>query len=275
MLDQAQREMSTHYTQEFYKDLEEVSQRSAREIVPIIIKLVNCPSVVDVGCGTGEWLSVFRECGVENVLGIDGTYVDASLLKIPPDQFFAADLRQPLDLEQSFDLAVSLEVAEHLPAECADVFVGSLVRLSKVVLFSAAVPFQDGTGHINEQWPEYWIDRFRRFGYTSVDCLRPLLWHNSNVAWWYRQNIMLFIQETALAGHPHIQSQLQNGNLYSLPLVHPELYSYHTSKNMTLSADLAALSATIERPSVRRFILLRDRLAKIKHSIFGRGFHGR
>lgn len=34
---------------------------SARAIVPHIVTLVEPSSVIDVGCGEGAWLSVFRE----------------------------------------------------------------------------------------------------------------------------------------------------------------------------------------------------------------------
>jgi 2-polyprenyl-3-methyl-5-hydroxy-6-metoxy-1,4-benzoquinol methylase len=65
-------------------------------------------------------------------------------------------LIQPLDLEKEFDLVVSLEVAEHLPASAADQFVNTLVKHGKKILFSAAIPGQGGQDHLNEQWPDYW-----------------------------------------------------------------------------------------------------------------------
>ena len=63
------------------------------------------------------------------------------------------DLAQPLQIDRRFDLALSLEVAEHLPPECGSEFVQTLTDLSSVILFSAAIPFQGGTDHLNEQWP--------------------------------------------------------------------------------------------------------------------------
>src|SRR6266511_1612991 len=159
---------ATLYTDEFYRDHLEVSRRSARAMVA----LVRPRSVVDVGCGLGPWLAVFREHGVSDVQGIDGAWVDRSKLIIPEDRFLAVDVRRPIQLERRFDLAVSMEVAEHLPGECAPVFVDSLARLAPVVLFSAAIPFQGGVGPINEQWPEYWAEHFARNGYAVIDCIR-------------------------------------------------------------------------------------------------------
>lgn len=89
---------------------------------------------MDVGCGDGTWLSIFEANGIENFLGIDGSYVDLELLQIPQNCFMAYDLSQPLPSDRTFDLAVSLEVAEHLPAASAPGFVNSLTQLSPIVL---------------------------------------------------------------------------------------------------------------------------------------------
>jgi hypothetical protein len=63
---------------------------------------------------------------------------------------------------RTFDLAICLEVAEHLPPEAAEGFIDSLTRLAPVVLFSAAITFQVGNQHLNGQWPDYWATLFRR-----------------------------------------------------------------------------------------------------------------
>ena len=113
------------YTDHFYLRQRDGSRRSAAAIIPLVLDLVPARSVVDVGCGVGTWLSVFIDRGVADVLGVDGGYVDRALLEIRPERFIAADLRKPLRSGRAFDLAVSLEVAEHLPAECAATFVGT------------------------------------------------------------------------------------------------------------------------------------------------------
>ena len=106
----------------------------------------------------------------------------------------AGDLAQPLQIDRRFDLALSLEVAEHLPPECGSEFVQTLTDLSSVILFSAAIPFQGGTDHLNEQWPEYWADRFDARGYVPIDCIRRRIWRNEDVEWWYAQNLMFFVR---------------------------------------------------------------------------------
>jgi 2-polyprenyl-3-methyl-5-hydroxy-6-metoxy-1,4-benzoquinol methylase len=152
------------YTNDYYDALREGARRSARVVVPLVLGLVPARSVIDVGCGRGTWLAVFRAHGVEEVRGVDGDYVDRGRLEIPADRFEAHDLTRPLRPAGRFDLAVSLEVAEHLPAEAADAFVGSLTLLAPVVLFSAAAPYQGGEGHVNERWPAYWAGRFAARG---------------------------------------------------------------------------------------------------------------
>jgi len=165
-----------------------------REVVPIIMELINPKSVLDVGCGTGTWLKVFAENGVENYLGVDGDFVDKNQIKIPLSKFKVHDLRQDLKLDTKFDLVISLEVAEHLPESCAYDFVNSLVRHGEVIVFSAAIPRQGGQNHLNEQWPEYWREKFEIHGYYFHDIIRPLIWDNEKIEWWYRQNIFLIIK---------------------------------------------------------------------------------
>ena len=120
-----------------------------------------------------------------------------------------------LKLNDAFDLAISMEVAEHLPERCAEPFVESLTRLADVVLFSAAVPFQGGIGHVNEQWGSYWVALFRNRGYTAVDIIRKRIWNDDQIPYWYRQNTLLFVKDGKLdeldfSSHPtdHIPAEL-------------------------------------------------------------------
>jgi SAM-dependent methyltransferase len=195
------------YPDEYYDWLLEGSRRSARVVVPIVMELVRPKRVVDVGCGFGTWLAVFRDHGAEEILGIDGEYVNQQRLEIAAHEFLVCDLCRPTAVERRFDLAVSLEVAEHLPEESADAFVAFLTTLAPVVLFSAAIPGQGGKNHVNEQWPEYWAARFEERRYRMFDYIRNRIWDSPDVEWWYAQNILLFSRahipappESAVAG---------------------------------------------------------------------------
>jgi SAM-dependent methyltransferase len=212
------------YDREFFERLDAGARRSARVIVPLVLGLVPARSVVDVGCGQGTWLSVFRESRVDDFLGIDGTYVDRDRLRIPSERFEARDLAQPFALQRTFDLAVSLEVAEHLPAESADAFIASLTRLAPVVLFSAAAPHQGGQHHVNEQWPDYWAACFAAHSFVPVDCLRRAVWQNPDVEWWYAQNSFLYVRRDRLEVDAALRRQAESAGPDALPLVHPRRY---------------------------------------------------
>jgi SAM-dependent methyltransferase len=121
--------------------------------------------MIDVGCGTGTFLASFRQAGFD-VVGVE----------------YSARLRarcarkglvvHPFDLSQGtlpppgapFDFALSTEVAEHIPPQYADAMVAYLCQLSDVIVFTAAPPGQGGTGHVNEQPRQYWIEKFAAHG---------------------------------------------------------------------------------------------------------------
>jgi hypothetical protein len=173
--------------------------------------------VLDVGCGTGAWVAEWLRLGVSDAFGLDGDYIAPGMLAIPPANFGSVDLNEGFDLGRRFDLVSTLEVAEHLPADRAEVFVESLVRHSDTVLFSAAIPGQGGYGHVNEQWPSYWASRFADHGLLPATVLRPLTWLDREIEPWYRQNTLLFMTEQ--------QATLLDTDLDAGPLdvVHPEL----------------------------------------------------
>ena len=145
--------VKTPYDENFYRAQKDGSYRSAELTIPILFNWLPKPkTVVDVGCGLGTWLAVFKQQGAE-VTGVDGAYVNKDMLYIGKEEFFEADLENESITNDGrrFDLAVSLEVAEHLSAKRAPTFIHDLTSLSDVVFFSAAVPLQGGTNHINEQ----------------------------------------------------------------------------------------------------------------------------
>lgn len=180
-------------------------------------------SVVDVGCGVGGWLSVFQRNGIKDVWGLDGDWVRTEQLRITPEKFHRIQLESPFRLDRGFDMAISLEVAEHLSENSALGFVQSLTRLAPLVVFSAALPMQGGTNHRNEQWPDFWASLFNRTGYQVFDVIRPRIWSLDDVCYWYRQNMLVFVDRqdsslmNALAG---IAAECPDP---PLNLVHPEL----------------------------------------------------
>jgi SAM-dependent methyltransferase len=251
------------YDAEFYNDQCNGSLNSAKIILPLVLKILpKINSAVDLGCGRGTWLSVLKELGVDEIKGYDGQWVESDMLLIPEHCFTPAELDKKMTFERKYDLAISLEVAEHLPEESAKEFIKTLTTASNIVLFSAAIPHQGGVNHINEQWQKYWHTLFASMGYIGIDCLRNMIWDNPEIDWWYRQNIILYI-------HREI---LQNTDMYKgydkknkqMNLVHPELYL----KTINLLDDASIYTMplrTLYKIGARRTI------KKIFGGIFGNG----
>ncbi|WP_367159077.1 class I SAM-dependent methyltransferase [Helicobacter sp.] len=168
-------------------------------------------SIIDIGCGVGTWLKAWQDIKPNiRIFGIDGNDVDERLFYISQKDYYKrVDLRKNADEvfkivcqdsgakyeAKPFDLAESLEVAEHLEAQYAKNFIDLLTKFSDIVLFSAAIPYQGGTDHFNEQPPKYWADLFSEFGYVCFD-IRKNFWNNEKICFWYRQNLLLFVHQT-------------------------------------------------------------------------------
>lgn len=183
----------TTYDETFYNVINDGSLRSARTVVPDIMSAIQPKTVIDFGCGEGAWLSVFKEHGAQ-VLGVDGTYVDRKRLLIDDTEFLAYNLGDVAELNVGHsDLAISLEVAEHLPESRADWFVRTLTEHADVILFSAAIPGQGGTNHVNEQWPSYWAQKFWENNYEFSMALRWRYWDLpvEAIEPWYAQNLAI------------------------------------------------------------------------------------
>lgn len=217
---------------------------SAKEVVPLLMELFQPKSVIDVGCGLGEWLHVFQNAGIEQVLGLNGSWVKLENLFINPNFFQEINLINPKPIQGKFDLILCLEVAEHLPKSSAETLVEFLISLGNTIIFSAAIPGQGGQNHINEQWPSYWADLFSKHGFKFYDTIRPKIWDKPNIKWWYRQNMFL------------VSNQKMNISSSHLSLVHPELHLNEVRKNHKMENGLLGLkySSNILIKSLKQFI---------------------
>ena len=183
----------TQYNKQFYSVREKAAVQSAEQVVPIVLEHLKPSCIIDIGCGNGCWLSAFAKQGVNDYMGVDGGAVDSENLLISPEHFSSADLsKETYTPGRRYDLVVSLEVAEHIPEDKADSFIEMLTGLGDTVLFSAAIPGQGGVGHVNEQWQSYWAAKFKSAGYEALDIVRPLIWENPKVSYWYKQNILVY-----------------------------------------------------------------------------------
>ena len=198
---------STPYDNRFFDDIDRASLSSAEAVVPLVRDLVPARTVVDVGCGRGAWLRTFKAHGAETISGYDGAYVDPAKLLIPRDAFTAIDLSAPLTITGRYDLAVCLEVGEHLPQRSARSLVQTLCQLAPAILFSAAVPGQGGTHHINEQWPHFWAHLFEERGFVRLDPIRRQVFSDPRVATHYKQNAFLYVDRNLVATNERLREE--------------------------------------------------------------------
>lgn len=203
------------YNSDFYATIRPGIKQSAAALVPILVEEFEIKSddrIIDVGCGEGHWALEFANHGCE-VIGLDGPYHPD-----PPlgTRFLPHNLSQPLPehLVGRFEVAVCLEVAEHLQPKRAASFVAELCALAPLVIFSAAIPGQGGTGHLNEQWPDYWAKLFQANGFSVDGDLRYRIWDDERIENWYRQNLLVAWSS------PRAQAMT-----LPLRLVHPVLWS--------------------------------------------------
>ena len=212
------------YDEQFFAHQVDGSIRSASQLVPMILELHgSARSVIDVGCGTGSWLSQYAANGIEDYLGVDGFLPSEEMLRVPAERTESHDLRLPLELGRRFDVVQSMEVAEHLPAEAAETFVKTLTSLGDFIVFGAAVPGQGGTHHINEQWQSYWVAQFREQGYVPLDILRHHVWYETGVEWWYTQNTIIYVNTQ----NPNLLREVRNRASEMTPIldvVHPACF---------------------------------------------------
>ena len=222
------------YSRDFFAHISGGSDASSRALVPMILDIQPARSMVDVGCGTGVWVNAFVQCGVTGAIGLDGNYVERNQLAIEDNRFIAQDLNRELDTADlcrrfcdkeagRFDLAMSLEVAEHLVPARATSLVRDLCALSDVVLFGAATPFQGGAGHVNERWQSWWARKFADNGYDAFDVLRREIWAMPDVAWWYKQNTIFYVKKNSPA-HARFAARFPNASGTMFDIVHPELF---------------------------------------------------
>jgi SAM-dependent methyltransferase len=222
----------------FYEWMKVGSRQSAKLVVPHLMELVEPKSVVDVGCGTGSWLEVFREHGVGDVLGYDADGVPRSLLEIAEEEFRVADVTREIEPERRFDLALCLEVAQFNPKDAAARIVANLTALAPVVLFSAGIPGQGGGGE-NQRWPPYWARHFEDHGFVCVDCVRPRIWEEPDVKSWYVQNMLLFADRGLLDSRPRLAHEYELAKDRPLSLVHPRVFKTQRGRVVRLEAELA------------------------------------
>lgn len=226
------------YNETFFsnrRDKTIVSSEIIWNILFFYLKNRNLTSVIDVGCGTGIWLAVSKKIGIKNILGIDGKWVNQNMLEINPNEFQVHDLsKKRWSLKKRFDIALCIEVAEHLPQHMGFELIRMLTEVSEIVVFSSAIKYQGGTGHINEQPQHYWAREFEKYGYCCIDIIRPNVWEDNRVNVIYKQNMLVYIKkESSLC--VEMQKYIISEN-FDIDRIHPDLFSTRmNSKNKIMT----------------------------------------
>lgn len=170
------------YDEAFYIEEGRVARESAGPVADwYMTTYPTTRTVIDVGCGTGEWAYAFHQRGCW-VMGVD--YYSPPELHVvgvlPVDLIFGYPCR-------GYDLAICLEVAEHLHESSADRLVFGLTEANQV-LFSAATPGQPGVDHVNCKPHEYWHDLFAQYDMTPTH-IGPQF---PQIADFYQRNMYLY-----------------------------------------------------------------------------------
>jgi SAM-dependent methyltransferase len=200
-------------------------------------------SVLDIGCGHGDWLRVAMELGITDVIGCDGPWIDPAQVLIPRDNFRCEKLDRVLSFDRKFDLVLCTEVGEHLPQTHADLLIETITSHADLVFFGAAIPHQGGFRHINEQWQSWWVQQFDERGFHAFDLIRPLVW-NEPVDFWYKQNNFVYVRRSRADLVDRAQAAAIRNSCVAtcVDIVHPQKYT-----------DTATYTTIAFRPFLRGF----------------------
>lgn len=271
------------FTDEYFRGNARNAASAARQVLPLLFDLYAPTAVVDIGCGAGAWLAAAESLGATVLRGYDGPWANPVEYTSPDIDFVPVDLETAdIELDRRFDLAICLEVAESLPESRADAVVDMVTAASDVVLFSAATPGQGGPKHIHEMPVSYWAGKFVDRGYDAFDAIRPAVWANDEVGWWYRQNTLLYLRSgSATIDTARLEAMVRP----LLDVVHPTMYRARTDdlrkradrmrdERNSLTGDLRdaagriaelrATMATMRPPRVPLRARVRDALGSIK-----------
>jgi len=146
-------------------------------------------TVVDFGCGLGDYAKAFKAYGY-NVEAYDGNPNTETLSNGIGK---VLDLSKPFYLNKKFDVVLSLEVGEHIPAEFEDQFITNITKHAKKhLVISWAIEGQGGSGHVNCKNSDYIIAQIMprgfKFNFNDSEKIRKAATNAS----WFGYTIMVF-----------------------------------------------------------------------------------
>jgi hypothetical protein len=210
------------YDQAFYNSIRPGCQAAAAQVIPWLMDLFNPQSIIDIGCGEGHFLAEAKRCGAAEVYGVDGHEWADRRMEIAVGEYRRHNFESSRYIAGKMrELAICLEVAEHLSAAAAERLVADLCNMAPMVLFSAAIPGQGGEGHQTEKWQSWWAERFYQRKFWAHPFIQSKFWDVAAIPPWYRQNWMLYIREDITAD---ITLPPQFERQFVADRVHPDIF---------------------------------------------------
>jgi hypothetical protein len=193
------------YSDDFYSLQILGAYNSAKVYCSIFCNILTPSSIIDVGCGRGAWLKAFADSARDSnqnlsTYGVDGPWNSADKLVLDVTEYHSLDLNNlnALKLNKKVDLVISVETAEHLYPNSTKVFIDNLCSMSDAIIFSGALKGQGGLYHFNERFHSDWATFFKKNDYIVYDIFRPKVWGRIDVAYWYQQNIYLYVRNSSV-----------------------------------------------------------------------------
>jgi len=189
----------SHYDDRYFKWHKVNTRKYAIDTMNWYINEFKPLSVIDYGCGIGAYLEAALQNGLTNIKGFDiggenvKKYTENSVL--PYIEYI--DCTLPLKTSK-YDCCISLETAEHIETKFSEQFVTNIVNSTKetgTILFSAAQPGQNGSGHINCQPKEFWIEKFSLLSFVFDEKVTEYIkdnWSKLNAPKYIINNLIVF-----------------------------------------------------------------------------------
>ena len=230
------------YLNKFFLKHRPITLSSAKKIIKLFPNYFNPKLILDIGCGTGEWIKTFNDryssC---KFIGIDGHWINSDDLIYKNCDFLNIDLNSELSSEtfnKKYDLVCCLETITDLTEHKGQNLIKKICNITDMCLFSSGTPVQTHGPHKNQQWQSYWHSLFIKNEFTALDFIRPAIWNDIDVGPWYRQNCFLFVKKSWLKNNPEWQNLTLNQQ-FPIDIVHPEVAPL--IKNMRLKQWLRLL----------------------------------
>lgn len=187
------------YSKEYYEGIRCANQSYYELFAQVLMEEFQPNTLVDCGCGHGGISREFLNHGCKEAFLFDGSPDAVEIAKSAGMKNVAQlDFISATKIPATGDLAICLEVAEHIPTAHAPNLCRLLSGAATTLAFTAAPPGQGGHLHVNNQPQSYWIDLFAKNGmiYDAQTVARIREKFAGRMLSDYDQNLMVFRKKT-------------------------------------------------------------------------------